>query len=94
MLDEQGSISKRSTNFLSLPPYPDWFWGPPRVLSNVQWVLRALSSRVEWLGYETDHLLPLSTEVKKGWSYISIPSYAFMEWCIIKQIRLHGVVLG
>jgi hypothetical protein len=35
-------------------------------------------------GREADHSHPSSAEVKKSWSYTSIPQYAFMVWCPVK----------
>jgi hypothetical protein len=34
---------------------------------------------------ETDHPPPSSAEVKNMWSYISIPPYVFILWCLIKH---------
>jgi hypothetical protein len=44
----------------------------------VQWVPGALSPGVKWLGYEADHSLPSSAEVKKMWIHTSTPPYTFM----------------
>jgi hypothetical protein len=40
---------------------------------------------LKWLGHETDHSPPCSTEVKNEWSYICIPLYAFMAWYLDKH---------
>jgi hypothetical protein len=49
----------------------------------IQWVPRALSLGAKRPGREADHSPPSSAEVKKSWSYTSIPSTC-----------LHGVVLS
>jgi len=60
----------------------------------MQWVPGALSPVVKRPGREADRLHPSSVEVKNAWSYISIPQYVFMAWCLVKyRIRFHGVVL-
>jgi hypothetical protein len=46
-----------------------------------QWVPRAHSLGVKWLGYEADHSPPTSAEVKQMWIYsiyMSTPPYAFI----------------
>jgi hypothetical protein len=48
----------------------------------IQWVLGALSPRVEQSVCEADRSRPCSAEVKNAWSYTSTT-----------PIRLHGVVL-
>jgi hypothetical protein len=49
----------------------------------IQWVPRALSLGVKWLGCEADHSSPSSAEVKNVWSYISTT-----------PVCLHGIVLN
>jgi hypothetical protein len=44
----------------------------------IQWVPGALSLGVKRPGYETDHSLPSSAEVKNAWSYTSAPQYVFI----------------
>jgi hypothetical protein len=44
----------------------------------IQWVPRALSLGVKRPGSEADHSPPASAEVKKMWTYTSIPPYDFM----------------
>jgi hypothetical protein len=44
----------------------------------VQWVLLALSLGVKLLGCEADRSPPSGDKIKKTWTYISIPSFAFM----------------
>jgi hypothetical protein len=49
---------------------------------------------VKGLGREADHSSPSSAEVKKTWSYTSIPSCVCMAWCLIRhRIRFYEVVL-
>jgi hypothetical protein len=50
-------------NFLSLPPHPDWPWGPANLLSN--------GYRAKWPACEADYSPPSSDEVKNEWSYTS-----------------------
>jgi hypothetical protein len=45
-----------------------------------QWVLEALSSRIEQPGHEIDHSPTSSSKVKNGWSCTSVPINAFMMW--------------
>lgn len=40
--------------------------------------------RVRWLGQETNHSAPCSTEINNSWIYTSTPSYGFMS-CLIKK---------
>jgi hypothetical protein len=39
---------------------------------------------VHRLRRETDHLPESGTDAKNAWSYISIPTYISMAWCLIK----------
>jgi hypothetical protein len=50
----------------------------------VQWVPGSLSLELKWPEREADHSPPSSAEVKNAWSYISIPQYVFMAWCLVK----------
>ena len=56
----------------------------------------------KWLGFEDDHLLPSSAEIKNEWSHTSTPTYAFtvfgqLHFCSLRfgfmtialQINLH-----
>jgi hypothetical protein len=57
-------------------------WDPPRLLSNgyqglFPWGKSGLSVKLT----THLHLVPSS---KNTWSYISIPQYAFMAWCLVK----------
>jgi hypothetical protein len=36
--------------------------------------------------HKVDHSLPCSVMVKNSLTFISIPSYVFMMWCLIKQL--------
>jgi hypothetical protein len=57
----------------------------------IQWVSRALSSRVKQQKHEADHSSPSSAEVTNVLSYTSTPQYIFMEWSLIKhRIYFHG----
>jgi hypothetical protein len=38
---------------------------------------------IKWTGREGNNSSPTSAEVKNNWSYISTPSYVFVELCII-----------
>jgi hypothetical protein len=58
------------------PHRPDWFWGPPSLLSNGYWV--ASSLEVKRPGREADHSPPTNAEVKNTWIYASTPPYVFM----------------
>jgi len=49
----------------------------------IQWKRGALSLGIKQLGREANHSPPSSVEVKKAWSYISIP-----------PVCLHGMVLS
>jgi hypothetical protein len=69
--------------FFSSPPRPERLWGPPCLLSPIQWVPGALSLGVKRPVRETDHSPPSSAEVKNAWSYTATP-----------PVRLHGVVLS
>jgi hypothetical protein len=59
------------------------------------WLLEALTSGVKRPGREADQSSPSSAEIKKAWSYTSIPQYVFMTWCLVKyRIYLYGMVLS
>jgi hypothetical protein len=51
-------------------------------------ITRALSPGVDRSGYEAEHSLPSSAEVKNAWSFTSISSYVLMAWCLIKHGRI------
>jgi hypothetical protein len=47
--------------------------------SPIQWVLRAVPSRLQWLGCEPDDLLPSSVDIKNEGA---IPPFlALSSWC-------------
>jgi hypothetical protein len=46
--------------------------------TSIQWVLAALSLVAKQPGHEDDKLPPSSAKVKREWSYICTPAYAFM----------------
>jgi hypothetical protein len=47
-----------------------WSSQPP-----IQWILRALSLGIKWLGYEANHLPQSSTKIKNAWTYNSTSPY-------------------
>jgi hypothetical protein len=59
----------------SSPRRPDWFWGPPSLLSNGYW---KFSPGIKRPGREADHSPPTSAEVKNTWFYTSTTPYVFM----------------
>jgi len=71
-------------------PLPDRLWDLPSLLSSGN---RGFVLGVKRPGREADHLSLSSDEVRNAWTYPSTPPYVFMAWCLIKQIRWHGVVL-
>jgi hypothetical protein len=74
-LDNQGSVPGRA-GFLFLPQHPDWFQGPPSLVSN---------------GYQgcflngKDSSPPRSLEVKNEWSNASTSPYVYMIWWPVKH---------
>jgi len=69
----------------SLPPHPDWLWGPLSLLFNRDW-------GVKQLGHETDHSPPSNTKLKNVWSYTPLPS----SWCdaLVSIVCSQDVVLS
>jgi len=51
----------RERTFLSLPPRPDWLWGPSNLLSNQYW---DHSSGIEQSWHEPDHSPLFGAEIK------------------------------
>jgi hypothetical protein len=51
----------------------------------IEWVPGVLSLGVKRPGREADHSPPPSAEVKNACSYISIPPYVLMAWCLVKH---------
>jgi hypothetical protein len=46
-------------------------------------------------GHEVDHLPLSSAEVENAFSYIPLPQYIFMVWCLNEQwVYLQGVILS
>jgi hypothetical protein len=74
-----GFDSRNGMEFSYSSIHPDWFCGPPLLLSDgYKWLFLR-----RWLGREADHSPPSSAEAKNSWSYTSTP-----------RICLHGVVLN
>jgi len=89
-LDNQGLIPDISNEriFLSLLPYPDWFWGPQSLLTKGYWGFFPWG-KSSWGAKLTTHL----TLVPRLRMYLH-SEYIFMAWCLIKKwIHLHGVLL-
>jgi hypothetical protein len=55
--------------------------------SPIQRVAGSLSLVIKRPGREADHSPPSRAEVKNAWSYTSTPQYAFMAWCLVKQVH-------
>jgi len=79
-MNNRDSISDRGRDFISSSSHKDRLWGP-----FIQWVLWTLSLGVKRPGREANHSPPSRAQVKKSWSYTSIPTYIFMAWCLIKH---------
>jgi hypothetical protein len=79
----RGSSPGRGWEFLSSPPRPDRFWGPPSLLSNgyqgglFPWGVK----RSE---HEADHSSPSSAEVKMRGAIPPLLQYTLMAWCSVK----------
>jgi hypothetical protein len=58
------------------PCRPDWFWGPPSIVTNGY--RRFFIRGVKRQGRDADHISTASAEVRKMWIYTSTPPYAFM----------------
>jgi hypothetical protein len=83
--EESGFYSRHgqeSFRFCSLQR-PDWLWGPPNLLSNGY--QETLSQEVNWLLCVTHHSHPPLAGFRYAWSYISIPTFVFLAWCLIKH---------
>jgi hypothetical protein len=85
-LDSQGVRVQDpvGARFFSSICHPDWFWGPPSLLSNGYW---GCFPGIKKPGSEDDHSSPTSAEAKKTWIYTSTPPYVFMEQCLISQTQ-------
>jgi hypothetical protein len=51
---------------------------------HIQWIPRALSLGVKWLGHEADHSPISSAEVKNAQSYTFTHLYVVMVWQLVK----------
>jgi hypothetical protein len=69
--------------FLFTAPVSRTALGPTQ--PRIQWVPRALSLGVKWLGRGAEHLPPSSAEVKYTCSHTSTSQYVFMAWCLVKH---------
>jgi hypothetical protein len=58
-------------------------WRP--TLRRIQWLPKAMSPGIKWLGREAEHLPQSSAKAKNAWMYAYIPPFVFMVWCLIKQ---------
>jgi hypothetical protein len=54
----------------------------------------AFPPEVKRPGREANHSPPSSAKIKNEWSYISIPTYVFMVWCLVRYRIRYGVVLS
>ena len=61
----------KGKKFFSSLKYQKQPWGPTQPPS--QWVPKALSPQVKWLGHEGDHILQSSAQVKSKWNCYSTP---------------------
>ena len=77
-LRKWGSVPKQGQDFALLIPSPAQKTIP--VCTNT----RSFPG-VKQLEYKVDHSPPPTVKVKNSWSSVSIPAYAFMAWCLIKQ---------
>jgi hypothetical protein len=77
------SSSSRAKNFhYSISFRPALEPNQPSII----WVPGVLSPGLKWQGLEADYSPPTSAKVKKMWIYTSIPSYAFMAYCLIAEL--------
>jgi hypothetical protein len=75
------SILGGGWEFFCSTPCPDRLWGPPK--TRIQWVPRALSLGIKFLGREADHSPPSSAEAKEC-----------VELYLHSPIHLNGVALS
>jgi len=61
----------RGKKFFSSLKYQKQPWSPTQPPS--QWVPKALSPQVKWLGHAGDHIPQSSAQVTSEWNYISTP---------------------
>jgi hypothetical protein len=70
-------------NCHSVPGWGKKLYYPPQ--PSMQCVPEFLSPWIKQARYDSDHSLWFSAEVKNSWSYIPIPPYVFIVWCLYKH---------
>jgi len=61
----------------------------PTGLPSIKWV-PGVFLRLKWLGSETDHLIPTSTESRNVWSYTCNPLVALWQACGHLYLYVNG----